>query len=130
MVVDLLKKRLSFEKDLLFLESLQKGWDGDDAEEINREILKIVRNILEQLQLDDIDIPNITPVIDGSIDLTWKKKGLFCTIDYEELVISVAPPSSNDPATIRTETCSLGNWDEMNQFLIKNVIRFCKYCAC
>jgi hypothetical protein len=57
------------------LRLLEKGWDGEDAEPIDRETLletmRFVRTYLTRLRR--ISFPSIGPMPNGSIDVLWKQ---------------------------------------------------------
>lgn len=76
---------------LNMLSELRPGWDGEEAVEIDRSALEMVKLILQSLQDSNLPIPFCAPVPDGRIDVEWSDLGI---IDCEDASFHQANESS------------------------------------
>ena len=70
--------------------SLQDGWYDDNkgiapTEQLVQLVTAVVVHLLERNSLLE---PQISPVPDGGIDLSWEHKGIYCTVGEEEFRIA------------------------------------------
>ncbi len=86
--MDKLKAKQEIKDRLFEFEQAKEGWDGYDADIINKNLLDIVQELVFHLIDDCIRQPELGIVEDGSVDIVWAKEGLYCTIDEEELTIT------------------------------------------
>lgn len=69
---------------------LEDDWDGYGASTISRDVWERATGFLRIIQDDLVDVPRISPLADGSIDLHWK------TNTYELLIY--VPADTNELA--------------------------------
>ena len=84
----------SVDTNLNMLSELRPGWDGEEAVEIDRSALEMVKLILQSLQDSHLPIPYCAPVPDGRIDVEWSDLGIICTFDCEDVSFHQANESS------------------------------------
>jgi len=70
------------------LSMLKRGWDGIDAEPINTDILSLLSELLQLLEWSS---PEIRGVPDGTVDLNWKERGIYCTFTENEIIMRYFP---------------------------------------
>lgn len=68
---------LTFEQ----LQELQDGWDEEDAVKPDEKCLAYLSDFLKASKLP---IPDISPIQNGGIDLSWSDDKIICTIDLDE----------------------------------------------
>jgi hypothetical protein len=83
----------SFEKYRSYIMNLPDNWDGNGAPSFTENTFErasfLLKNILNKLwnNMDEIPIPLIQPVPDGSIDINWET-------DKFELLINISPETN------------------------------------
>lgn len=55
--------------------SLQPGWDGAKAVPPSPEAIVAVVDILNEIRLDDVPLPHVSPSIDGGLLFEWHRDG-------------------------------------------------------
>ena len=71
------------QQQLAEIKELKEGWHGD-APLIPHSVSEIVERALQELEYD-VE-PNVCPSDDGAIDVTWRERNLFVSIDEMEFV--------------------------------------------
>ena len=75
------KKLLEIEIKLTDLQLLDDGWDDLSALKPNAEVVKLVGEFLHK-NIDELEIPNIVPDVNGGIQLEWHTDNLTLEIIF------------------------------------------------
>jgi hypothetical protein len=67
--------------------SLKNGWLDEDSVAPSKDLIETIKSVVITLLDEGAPEPEVCPVEDGSIDLNWEDKRLYCTLSEEELTI-------------------------------------------
>jgi len=89
------------EERLKRIEALEEGWDGDCAQPANKVVLVKVKEALSVIFFPN---PEVGAVEDGSMDLNWVDKGIYCTFVEDSGVVDVYHVPSGYSTRVRYDT--------------------------
>ena len=69
---------------------LEKGWNHDRADPIDKADIELVRQILERLEKNGYAMPTVCPAPEGGIDLEWPDFELY--VSNEDLFVQFGAP--------------------------------------
>ena len=81
--------------------NLGQGWSNGKEKRISLELVESCKDISAHLVRHDYHEPELCPVENGSIDMTWK--GAFCTLGPSKVTITKLHPSGNIDKAIHVE---------------------------
>lgn len=102
---------------LLAIAQLGDGWDGDYSLAILPSVLSLCREALSRLPTQGIEVGAVE---DGSLDLNWPDKGVYCNLRKRKFFVRYVP-EDYPKSTSQTAEKRISSGDEIFSFLVETL---------
>lgn len=104
------------------LRAIRPGWHDNEGQSIVPHLIDMCTELLECLEANSMEMPRLYPVKDGSIDIIWESRGIYCTLEAEDPVLTVVqrPPGRCSFNDIKITDFNLPE-NETNEFVFHTI---------